>query len=383
MNLVIFSSEAKGLSSLNGIIEEANNRGINIFVMVCQDTQLRHPTTNRDKFQILTNCDTIDSIYSDTLGVQLPFKPDWLIINRERWEPELSIIKEFKQKFNTKIGIVEPNAYMLGNAENNLEIRSKNRFKDIIDVFFIHSTQAKNIHLISGFEGNMVITGNPKYDINFKVDEQTTKSLKEYYNVDDNKKQVLLFSLINQHRDNINTIFKDIIKSNPDTQYFYKPYPGEPWLPNFKKDFYPSFFLDNCTPIINETDIWGMFDICDEHIGCMSSIIHATLLKNKKYRDLSLELKIDEKYLDSSWIYEKGGVGIENDIEMWVRSFGLKDIDQLKELLPISYFNKVKILNQKVWNNLNSNKNLLTVFDDFNDFKASKRIINYILEHEK
>ena len=381
MNLVIFASEAKGLSSLNSIIDEASKRNINLFIMVCQDTQLKYPNQNKDRFIIQTNCSPTNPIYSETLGVQLPFKPDWLIINRERWEPELSIIKEFKQKFNSKIGLVEPNAYMLGNAENNLEIRSKNRFKDIIDVFFIHSTQAKDIHLISGFEGNMVITGNPKYDFNVK--ESTTKALKEYYKVDETKKQVLLFSLINQHRNNINNIFKNIIESNPNNQYFYKPYPGEPWLPNFVKDFHPQFFLDNCTPIIDETHIWGMFDICDEHIGCMSSIIHATLLKNKKYRDLSLELKIDEKYLDSSWIYGKGGVGIENDIAMWIRSFGLKDVDELKEMLPVSYFKKLKKLNQKVWDNLDINENLLTVFDDFNDFKASQRIINYILEYEK
>jgi hypothetical protein len=383
MNLVIFASEAKGLSSLNSIIKEANDRNINLFIMICQDTQLKYPNQNKDRFIIQTNCSPTNPIYSETLGVQLPFKPDWLIVNRERWEPELSIINEFKQKFNSKIGLVEPNAYVLGNAETSLEIHSKNRFKDIIDVFFVHSTQAKNIHLISGFEGNMIITGNPKYDINFNVNETTKKSLKKYYNIDDNKKQVLLFSLINQHRDNINTIFKDIIKSNPDNQYFYKPYPGEPWLSNFQKDFYPKFFLDNCTPIINESDVWGMFDICDEHIGCMTSIIHATLLKNKKYKDLSLELKIDEKYLDSSWIYKKDGVGIENNIEMWIRSFGLKDVNQLKEKLPISYFNKLKILNQKVWDNLDSHKGLLTIFDDFNDKQANKRIINYILKDEK
>ena len=114
MNLVIFASDSKGTSSLNSIIHEANSRGINVFAMVCQSTQLRYPTIHKNDFQYLTNCDNSNSIYSDSLGVQLPFKPDWLLIQRERWEPETSIIQEFKQKFNSKVGLVEPNCWLLG-----------------------------------------------------------------------------------------------------------------------------------------------------------------------------------------------------------------------------------------------------------------------------
>ena len=105
MNVVIFTSDNKGVSSLNSIIQEANNTGINLWVMINQDTQLKHPLHDKKSYQFFTNCDNIDPIYSNTLGMQIPFKPDWLIIQRERWEPELSIIFEFKNLFKLEIKI--------------------------------------------------------------------------------------------------------------------------------------------------------------------------------------------------------------------------------------------------------------------------------------
>lgn len=376
MNLVIFVSDAKGLSSLNSIIQEANSLGIKLFAMVTQSTQLKHPVYQQGEFQILCNVERKSVVRSETLGVDLPFKPDWLLVNRERWNPELDIIKEFKLKFNSKIGLIEPNSHILNNAETRLETYSKNRFIDLIDVFFVHSSQAKHQQQLAGFTGNMVVVGNPKYDVNLNPDPKTIEQLKQFYNIDTNKKQVLLFSLVNQHRKNINIIFKNIIEENPQHQYFYKPYPGEPFDPKFKNDYYPKFFLDNCIPIIEENHIWGMFKICDKHIGCMSSITHATLLSDSEYQDVSLELGIHQKYLDFSGVFQEGGPGLENNKAMWMRSFGFTHESQLRNLLPNDYQNKIKESNNKVWDNLDTPEKLLKLFDDYNDGKASKRIIN-------
>lgn len=121
MNLVIFASDAKGLSSLNSIIQEANSLGIKLFAMVTQSTQLKHPVYQQGDFQILCNVERKSVVRSETLGVDLPFKPDWLLVNRERWNPELDIIKEFKLKFNSNVGLIEPNSHILNNAETRLE----------------------------------------------------------------------------------------------------------------------------------------------------------------------------------------------------------------------------------------------------------------------
>lgn len=376
MNIAIFASDAKHLSYLNGIIKEVASKNLNLFAMICQDTQLRYPLHHKDRFQILTNCDPIEPIFSETLGVTLPFKPDWLLVSRERWNPETSILLEFKQKFNCNIGLIEPNSYILSNAETKLENQSKNNYTSLIDVYFVHSEHSKHQQQTAGFNGNMVVVGNPKYDTNITSSPDTITGLKNYYKVDESKEQVLLFSLVNRHREDINKLYEEIIKSNPHKQYFYKPYPGEPFDPKFSKDFFPKFFLENCTPILEENHIWGMFNICDTHIGCISSIVHATLLLNKKYIDLSKKLGIDKKYLEIE--FKENPTTSDIDAKIWMRTFNLTSIEQLNALIPQQYIDNIKINNNKVWDILNTPQNLLPLFDSYNDYKAGKRILKYI-----
>ena len=349
MNLVVFASEAKGLSSLNSVIDEASKRNINLFIMICQDTQLRHPISNKDRFQILTNCDPIDPVYSDTLGTSLPFKPDWLIVDRERWEPETSIILEFKQKFNCKVGLVEINSQLVNNAETVLETHSRNRFIPYIDVFFEHSTHTNKQRKISGFKGNSVIVGNPKYDINLTPSSQELKDLKEYYKIDPNKEQVLIFSLITTNRNKFFEVVERFINSNPKYQYFIKPYPGEPFLPHFSKDYFPNFKIKNVTPILEENHIWSMFNLCDIHMGCLSSIIHASLLLKKKFINISNEVNPPKTYLQTDHIFNSNNKGLEDSADLWMRSFNFTNIQQLKDLFPAGIFEEIEKNNKITW----------------------------------
>tara|TARA_R110002153_G_scaffold224527_1_gene377224 strand:- start:10900 stop:12033 length:1134 start_codon:yes stop_codon:yes gene_type:complete len=376
MNLVIFASDNKGLSSLNSIINEASNRNINIFVMISQDTQLRYPLHHPDRFQILTNCESTNPHYSKTLGVELPFKPDWLIINRERWEPESSIIMEFKNKFNSKIGVVEPNCWILGSIETILEMHSLNRFIPYIDVYFDHSTLAKEQKELQGFKGKSVIVGNPKYDINLEIDKKQLQEIKEYYKIDPNKKQVLLFSLQNSNRNNIFKEYEKYIQQNPQHQYFIKPYPGEPFGEKYHNDYFPKFKIKGVTPILEETHIWSMFNICDIHIGCIMSILHASLLLNKEIVCFDKEINIPQNFIDVNKIIEDKGIGLEDSSELWMRSFNMTKQEVLN-LLSEDLIEKIKNKNNKIWN---TQDNLLHLFDDFNDRQAGKRIIDYILK---
>lgn len=376
MNIVIFASDAKGVSSLNSIVQEASSRGHKLFVMICQDTQLRYPLYHKNRFEILTNCDPVDPVFSQTLGVEIPFKPDWLLIQRERWEPESSIIHEFKVNFKCKVGLVEPNANMLNNSECILENMSKNRFVPYIDAFFDHSEWTKNQRRLAQFKGKSIVVGNPKYDSNFEVSDENINFLKSHYNIDPNKKQVLFFSIINFNRKKVIEIYKNYIKDNPDCQFFYKPFPGEPFDPQFKNDYYPSFFLENCKPIIEETHIWGMFDLCDTHIGCVSSITHASLLKGKNLILIDNLLNNKESYVQTNNIFDNKG-GIENKVN-WVEVLNLKDVNELKSILNKEIFEQIKDKNQKVWDMLDTPQSLITLYDDFNDGKASTRIINFI-----
>jgi hypothetical protein len=375
MNIVIFASDAKALSSLNGIIHECHRQGIKFFAMITQSTTLKHPTLQQGFFQILSNVERKDVVKSDTLGIHLPFKPDWLIVNRERWDPETHIIQEFKKKFKCKVGLVEPNSWILNGAESRLETYSKNRFIDLIDIFFIGSQHGINQQRIAGFTGNLVAVGNPKYDSNFDVQPNHLEYLKQQYKVKEDTNKHLLFSLVNSHRPKLNKILTSY-DNNSDIQTFYKPYPNEPFDPKFSNDFKPSFFLSNTQPILDEKHVWGMFEICDTHVGTMSSIVHASLLKGKKYIDHSLDLNLPEEYLDFSNVFKDGGPGLENNKSMWMRSFGFTTESQLRDLLPNEFRDQTERLNNKVWDNLNNPDILLTLFDDYNDGNASKRIIN-------
>jgi hypothetical protein len=374
MNLVIFASDSKGVSSLNSIIDEASKRDINIFAMISQDTQLRYPLHHSDRFQILTNCESTSPYVSKTLGVKLPFKPDWLLIQRERWEPETSIISEFKTEFNSKIGLIEPNAWIMGSIETILELYSRNRFVPYIDVFFTHSTWSSNMKKICGFKGKDIIVGNPKYDMNLDVDNNTIQKIKEYYKIDPNKKQVLLFSLQNTNRNNIFKEYEEYIKQNPQYQYFIKPYPGEPFEQKYYNDYHPEFKIKGVTPILEESHIWSMFNICDIHIGCIMSILHASLLLNKTIIDFSEKINISDKVLDVNRIMGDKGIGLEDSPELWMRSFNMTKQEVL-DLLNPKLLNNIKLKNKEI-----KKDNLLNLFDDFNDKQASKRIIDYILK---
>ncbi len=374
MNLLIFASDAKSLSSLNSVIQEASKQGHRIFCMISQSTQLVHPIHNKQNFQILCNTPRSNHLYSNSLGEWLPFTPDFVIVNRERWNPENEIIEEFR-KLGSKIALVEPNSWILNNAETRLETCSRNKWVDKIDMFFVGSKTNIENGIVAGFQGNTIAVGNPKYDLNFEVSTDNIKQLRESYNASEDKNNVLLFSVVNGNRDNINKIFKRYV-SDTSKRYFYKPYPGEPYGPKWKRDYYPNFFIPNCTPILEENHVWGMFDICDTHVGSISSIVHATLLKGKKYIDHSLEIGLPKEYLDFSGVFQDKGPGIENNKAMWMRSLELKHDSELKEILSDDYGSKIEKANKKVWDNLENPEILLTLFDDYNDGNAAKRIIN-------
>jgi hypothetical protein len=379
MNVVVFACEAKGLSSLNSIAFELNKRGHNLFFMYSQTTQLAYPTMNPNSFERATNVDSNENIWSDTLGCNLPFKPDWLIINREKWPPENQIIMEFKQKFNCKVGLVEANSW-LGNAvESFLETLSRNTFVSFIDVYFGHSSFAKKQKQLLDFKGNDVVVGNPKYDLNLMVDDRTLEYAKSFYGVDNNRETVLYYTLINSNRAQLFEQFKKYKKENPDKQYFIKPYPGEPFNPLFKNDYFPKFFMDGVTPILEETMIWPMLNLCDTHVGAMSSVFYGPLKLNKTIVDFSKEIRWREDMLDPTSILMADNSGVETGVD-WVSVLRLNTKSELEQLLRKENIDYISQHNDFYWDIVDKKDRnaLMELFDDFNDGQASVRIVDYL-----
>lgn len=379
MNVVVFAAEAKGLSSLNSIAFELNKRGHNLFFMYSQTTQLAYPTMNPSSFERATNVDSNENIWSDTLGCNLPFKPDWLIINREKWPPENQIIMEFKQKFNCKIGLVEANSWLGTAVESFLETLSRNDFVPFIDVYFGHSSFAKRQKQLLSFEGNDIVVGNPKYDLNLLVDDQTLDYAKNFYGVDNNRETVLYYTLINSNRKNLFEQFKKYKEENPDKQYFIKPYPGEPYNPLFKNDYFPKFFMDGVTPILEETMIWPMVNLCDTHVGAMSSVFYGPIKLNKTIVDFSKEIGWREDMLDPTSILMADNSGVETGVD-WVSVLGLDNKSELEQLLKKENIDYISQYNDFYWNVVDTKdrNELMKLFDDFNDGQACVRIVNYL-----
>ena len=140
MNIVVFASDNKGVSVLKNVSKEIKKRNHNYFFLFSSDNQLQYPHMGLDKFYYDSNCEFNNPVVSQTLNCHLPFKPDVLIIQRERWQPEQSIIHEFKQSFNAKVYVVEVSSHITNNIENRLEMISRNNHpQNMVDGFFEHS----------------------------------------------------------------------------------------------------------------------------------------------------------------------------------------------------------------------------------------------------
>lgn len=382
-NIVIFASDAKHASYLNSIINDGwNDPTLNIFYMICSDTLIRYPHSQPSFFSTNNNLKETNSTvphFSDTLNTNLPFKPDWLILSRERWFPEDHIIQEFKQKWNTKIALVEPNSSFINSINQFLESESKNRFVENIDVWFDHSEFIKKQRKLLGFKGNSVVVGNPKYDQNLDVEGSELEYLKKHYNIDPNKKQVIFYTFINKFRYKLFDEFIKFKNAHPEYQYFVKPLPKEPFE-NLRNEYFPKFFIEGVTPILEESHIWGMYNLCDIHVGAISSVMYPSYFLDKEVHDFSPQMGYFDNLESNQDILNSSG-GDEEKLNLWKRVFNInsEEFEQMtskEKLLPMLKNNKTII--KFLTDTKTYRKDILKIYDEFNDNQASKRIINYI-----
>lgn len=395
MNIVIFASDSKGVASVINVVKELKNTNYNYFFLYSQETQLQYPTISLDKFNYDSNITEKDwlGIFSHSLNVSLPFKPDILLIQRDCWQPEQSIIHEFKTKWNCKIAMVEVNTHLTNNPETVLEMYSRTKYpQNQIDLYFEQSKFTKQERGKSGFDiSKSVVIGNPKFD---NLLETETESYYKKYNIDKNKTQILFYSLINTSRNEMFKCLDNLIKKIDHSKYevFFKPYPGEPFHEKFKSQFFP-FIYDKVKVIYDDIDIYPLSLICDIHIGAISSIMHFSLLLNKK----TININNFCNYLDNASSLEnylkETSTGVEDSAKFWMRVHNLKTYEEFINLVnlerilsykkdtdyflsiikecTIDYDLELNCLNKDIPNT----DKLLKLFDEFNDFKASKRII--------
>lgn len=382
MKIVVFASDNKGWSSLNSIVNELVEADHQVFVLVNEHTRLAVPTVHPEMYGQFTNAETNEEIYVHTMGCNIPFHPDWLIVSRERWPPEDAMIDEFKIRFGAKVGLVEPNASALNGVESILENHSRNRFVNKIDVFFDHSTIIKEQRALSDFIGNSVVVGNPKYDNNIIIDEETLEMAREHYAIDKSTKHVLYYTLVNGARGNLFNEFEKYRENHPEYGYFVKPYPGEPWDQSLVPNLTMWALQNGIKPILEEPHIWSLLPICDIHVGAFSSVLYGPYFLGKEVIELSETIGMRARYEDPSPVLESSSEGVESTAELWMRSFGIT-FDILKGMISDERIKRVCERNNDIWAVVDSGnrEEILKLFDDFNDQQAAKRIVEYMETH--
>lgn len=398
MNIVLYAGDRKYHSVLEPIAKELKNTNHTFLYTFTNSTQLLFPTRNPEQFYYDGQISESDiSVDCESLGIKIPFKPDVLILARERWQPEQSIIHEFKTKWGCKVCCVEVSSHLANNIENRLEMLSRTNYpQSKIDYFFEHSEWAKQRRidcLDNSFEPKTIVIGNTrKFTSNNIAEEVKTK-----YSIDPNKKQILFWGVINTTRPTALKALKVLAKKTKNThQIFYKCYPGEPYNELFKSQFNP-FCIEGVQVIYNENDIYDMAQICDTHIAAASSVFNFAFVNNKKLVNLDSVCGASEKMNDFvTFIGEKNN-GVEDSAKFWMRIWNLNNYKEFKDLVGEDRVQLFKTTNKEFLSQVKQHTidfdwdcqfldtpkkeygNLIEIFDQYKfDGNAPTRIINFL-----
>jgi hypothetical protein len=368
---LVVASDERSYLDLKNVVLELKNRKLPYFFLYNDNSTKLYPNLSLNNFKYDTNIEFLDKTYpSKTLGFELPFKPNILLITNENWEPEKRIVLDFKQG-GCFIGCIENATWIHNQIKTKLEIASRKSFPtNCIDVFFDHSEWSLETKTQAGWwNQKSIITGNPKYD-------------NMSFNLTNENIIIVYGSMEIEHHNKIITIYKDLIKKYPDWNIFYKPHPSE------KKDF-PNDF-NNVKTIDTNDEFMELVSKSTHNIGIFSSIMYIPLIMDKNI-----------VILDYSSIGVNDELNIENfkgyEFNFWKNILNFNSFKEFKEFISEEYIiktlNRNKNFEKSIKENLvfynkdhtfmdmgvkSNNKSLLKYYSNYNDNKSSKRIINYI-----
>jgi len=398
MNIVLYAGDRKYYSVLEPIAAELRNTKHNYLFCYNRNTQLLFPTMHGDQFEFDGQTDREEDHVSNTLRVRIPFKPDVLLLARERWQPEQSIIEEFKVKWGCVVGCIEVSSQLTNNIENRLEMLSRTQYpQNLVDYFFEHSQWAKDRRidcLDESFREKTIVVGNTRNYRGGSLD-----SLKQRYDINPNKQQILFWGVINTTRKTAFRALQALRDGTKDThQIFYKCYPGEPFNERFIKDFNP-FYVEGVQVIYEEEDVYGMAELCDTHIASVSSVFNFAFVHNKKIVNLDSVCRASERMNNLDTYIQETNNGIEDSARFWMNVWRLNTTEEFIKLVNREKVCIFKNTNAQFINEVHKStidfdwelaflnqakkdyNNLIKYFDAYElDFEAPKRIINFLTQ---
>jgi len=402
MNIFYFASSNRSYTSLVNVYKESVKRNIPSLFLYSREAQVQQLGVGYNASSNIPDVDFTDKngFWVEGLNFYLPFKPDVVVLARERWQPEQGLIWYFKQN-NIKVYVVEVSSHLVNNIENRIEMLSREREgwpQSFVDGYFEHSEFAKKRRiecLYPEWSDKSIVVGNPRYD---KLVQTISKEdcIKKY-KIDENKNQILFWGVINTTRKKVLDSLKKLKnKYGDEYQIYYKPNPQEPYNELFKHQFNPF-----CVPgvkIVDEIDTDTMSELCDIHIGAVTSILNYAFYYDKKIVNLNSICNVEEYMNDFNRYYNETKDGVEDSAQFWMNVFELKTIQEFTDFIDFDLINNFKKLNNYVDSLSNESLNnfdfdndflkdlkrtdlkLIKLFDEFNDKKASQRIINYLEE---
>lgn len=367
---LIVATDNRSYLDLKNIVLELKSRNLPYFFLYSTTNNRISPQTHLHEFLYDTNSEFTEEVYSSkTLGFQLPFKPNILLITNENWEPEKSILWEFKQ-WGCFIGCIENSSWLHNNIKTKLELASRKTFpSNCIDVFFDHSKWCLETKTKAGWWGQKsIIVGNPHFD-NLNLTPIAEQNIMIVYG-----------SMEDELHPKILNLYYDLCKKYPKWEIFYKPHPNE--MGEFPEDF-----KENIN-VLKQEDFLDVLNKSTHNIGMFTSVMFYPLLLNKNVVILGHSLVGGDEELDiESFNSYK--------FEFWKRILGFKDFKNFKEFISEKYIKDTIERNQSLettlkkhlvfydkehtfMQNRSNNKAILNYYIEYIDNKASHRIINYI-----
>ena len=400
MNLLLFASSYRSYTALQNVYLESVRRGIPTFFLYNLNTGVMNPLSDMEKFSYDTNIemDFSHGHFMQSLGINLPFKPDVVLLARERWQPEQSIIFESKS-IGSKVYVVEVSSHIINNIENRLEMLSRDSVipQSMVDGYFEHSEFARSRRsdcLYPEWIDKSIVVGNPRFDLLKDID---INRCIEKYKIDDSKKQILFWGIINTSRTKSFEFLRSLYETVKDThQIFYKPNPQEPSNPVFSHQI-NQFIIPDIQVVYDDIDTNTMSSLCDIHIASISSVCQYSFYFNKVLCILNDVCDIDFMTNDYSRYINESKEGVEDSAKFWMSVFRINSYEDFSKMIDmdrVSTFNETnglvkKIANDNVTicdsdfkflNNLSEPKfPFIKLFDEFNDNSSSKRIVDYLI----
>jgi len=401
MKVLLFASEQRGFTYLNSVYNQIVEQGFHGFFVYGSGNEVG------EDLYVKTNAPSqpkgASGILLSRLNCVVPFQPDYLIVTRDRWPPEQSLITEIKTHYpSVKVVYVEVNSYLYSGIEVTMESLSRIKYEPqkSIDIFLDHSSNSLDTKKTSfQWEGwnRSEVVGNPQWD---KRPTSAIEACRDKYKIDESKKQLLVFGTGNSSRPQIFPCLRYISENicHKDYQIFYKPLPGEKNHPTFQKDHNPHFLIEGVDTIWDQQDLYPLSYICDYHVCNLSSINHGSVFFNKQIVSLHAATNQYDYLTDIDYFVNNKNTGSfsSHNAKFWMGRHGLKDIKEFTDFFPEETLDNFASRNLSVKKDiedcchifefsldflntsLDNVNSLRKYFDDFGDGRAASRIVSHL-----